>query len=137
MLTWLDRPDGKTVEIIVDGKVEGHEYDETILHLKGKIQEWGKINIVEFVKNYDGFQPEVLWDNIKFGMDHFKDIEKCAIVTNNTWLRLASELTDPLVRMEIKTFKPEQIEEARDWCAESSLTPPPQKSASSLETAGP
>lgn len=119
MLTRIDRPDGKTIELVVDGKVEGYEYDDTILHLKGKIQKRGKINILEYVKNFDGFDREVLWDNIKFGIDDFQDIERCAVVSDKDYPGAAPDMVDPMLKMEVKTFTPDQLLEAREWCAES------------------
>ena len=115
MLTFIDRPESKTVELIVNGKVLKDDYIKTAEHLQEKIGEWGRINILEHIQNYDGFEISAFWKNMKFAAEHLKDIAKCAVVADEAWIRGVTDAADPVVPIEVKAFPREQLPLAREW----------------------
>lgn len=117
MMTHIDHPESKTVELGIDGKIHEHEYLEIVHHIEKKIEEWGSVNLLENIHSFDGFELGAFWDNIKFGMKHFKDIQKFAVVTDKKWIRTVKEWANPITTLDIKTFHREDLIEARAWCA--------------------
>ncbi len=118
-MTHIDHPDSKTVELWIDGKIHEHDYLATIQHLEKKIEQWGSVNLLENIHSFDGFELGAFWDNVKFGMKHFKDVQKFAVVTDKMWIRKVSEWAEPLTHMQIKTFPREDLLKARAWCSTS------------------
>lgn len=115
MLTYIDRPETRTVELIVDGKVMKDDYLKTAEHLQEKISEWGRINILEDIKKYDGFEVSVFGKNMKFAAEHLQNIAKCAVVADEPWIHGLTDAADPVVPIEVKAFPRELLPLAREW----------------------
>lgn len=115
MLTYIDEPAHKTVELIINGKIHKDEYEDIADHLRRRISEWGKVNLVENIQNFDGAELGAIWQNTKFALHHMGDIGKCAVVTDKKWLRTMTDAVDPLISVSVKTFAREELDQAREW----------------------
>lgn len=117
MITCIDKPESRTVELVIEGGVTKDDYLETAEHLHDRIQDWGAVNLLEDIRSIDGVEAGAFWDNVKFGFRHFQDIDKVAVVTDKQWIRAATTITDPLIHLDVQTFPREEIETARAWVA--------------------
>ncbi|WP_231639666.1 STAS/SEC14 domain-containing protein [Mycobacterium sp. Marseille-P9652] len=66
-------------------------------------------------------EPDAVWADSKFGVAHYFDWDRCAIVSDLPWVRHAakfSELLGFLWPGKYRTFAAAQAEEARRWIAE-------------------
>ena len=78
--TYTEDDANKTVEIIVDGRVTRAEFDELSKKMEDFIDRHGEIKILEVVRNFDGFDPSMILEGIKFDIKHLKHISHCAVV---------------------------------------------------------
>ncbi len=62
-----------------------------------------------------------LWEDIKFDIKHFKDIELLAIVGESQWEKGMAKFCTPFTTAKIRYFDVKQQDEARAWI-ESGLT---------------
>ena len=56
-----------------------------------------------------------LWDDIKFDLKHFADIERLAIVGEKAWEKGMSVFCRPFTAASIRYFDRAAVEEARGW----------------------
>lgn len=105
------------IEITLDGKVTESDYDQVITKLETFIQQQPehKINILEIIKNYDGMDWSVMAKGIKFDMEHRKNYQKCAVVSDSGWIGPVSRLFGVILSCDIRTFGMNQVEAARSW----------------------
>ncbi len=122
MITKTDHPEHKTVELTISGHIKEEDYLPIINHLEARIRDWGYANILEVVENFDGVEMSAFWDNLKFAARHFKDIKKCAVVSDKKWIQKMVNWSDVLVSMDLKSFTHEDIELARTWVYDNSET---------------
>ena len=56
-----------------------------------------------------------LWEEVKFDVKHFNDIERVAIVGETTWEKWMAMFCKPFTTAKIRYFPVEQAAEARTW----------------------
>ena len=56
-----------------------------------------------------------LWEDIKFDLKHFADIERLAIVGEKRWEQGMAAFCRPFTSAKIRYFDHSRIEEAREW----------------------
>lgn len=54
-------------------------------------------------------------DYLKVSFEHFSKWERMAIVTDEAWVRKAYEILSPLVHGEIRSYKLNEFETAKQW----------------------
>jgi len=115
---YKEDPDSNIVELVIDGKVTKAEFDDIAAKMEAKIKKHGKIRLLKDIRHYGFIEFSALWDDIKFGFGHLKDIEKAAAVGDQKWLAFATKMTSPLLKCEVRHFDREHIEDARRWLRE-------------------
>lgn len=59
-------------------------------------------------------EPKALWMDIK-GAGYLDDIERAALVSDASWLTKLTEWTGNLAPLEVRTFHPEERDDAMAW----------------------
>jgi hypothetical protein len=70
--------------------------------------------------DFHGWDARGLWDEIKFDVKHFSEIERLAVVGDKTWEKCMAELCDPFVHAAVRFFPPEKADAAREWLGRAS-----------------
>ncbi|MEN8236878.1 MAG: STAS/SEC14 domain-containing protein [Pseudomonadota bacterium] len=115
---YKEDPEHKLVELVVDGKVTKEDFDHIATQMEAFIASHGKIKVLEDIRKFSGFELPVLWDGIKFDIQHLKDISHCAVVSDMGWVGPFSKAFGVFISCKIRTFPHDKIEEARQWLLE-------------------
>lgn len=118
MILYHEDAERKYIEIKVSGHVTKEDFAEAVEKIKPRMMHWRNIRILEIVENLEGIDGEALIQDLRFAMKNlglFKHFEKCAVVADEKWLRALSRAADPLLRAEVRAFRPDQLAEAREW----------------------
>ena len=67
--------------------------------------------------DFHGWNAGALWDDLKFDLKHFSDIERLAIVGDKAWEKGMSVFCRPFTTATIRYFDRSAIEDARQWVA--------------------
>jgi hypothetical protein len=67
------------------------------------------------MQHFDGWTLGAFWEEIKFDVKHFRDIDRVAFVGDKKWEASMSKFCRPFTTAEIRFFPPEKKEEARAW----------------------
>lgn len=118
MIALHEVPDTNVLELTIDGGVSGPEFDELIARLEAAITRHGKIRVLELVRSLGGIPPSKWWDDVKFGYQHMRDIERAAIVADPKWIEIFANLINPFFSAEVRYFKTADIDKARMWLSE-------------------
>ena len=106
---------GNILEVRASGKLTHEDYQEFVPATEKMIEEHGKIRIVFQMHDFHGWEMAALWDDIKFDVAHFRDIERLAIVGETKWEKGMSVFCKPFTTAKIRYFEPSQREDARQW----------------------
>ena len=83
------------------------------------IRENGKVRILFQMHDFHGWQAGALWEDIKFDMKHFADIERLALVGDKKWEKGMATFCRPFTTAKIRFFSPDEIETAKKWLQEN------------------
>lgn len=105
------------------GKVTHADYRDVLIPRAEAMLAKGPISMLYVVgDDVTGFELEAMWDDGRFGVTHWRDFSRIAIVTNQGWLRASVSLFTPLMPAEVRLFAISKLPQAKQWIA--SETPP-------------
>ncbi len=109
---------GKSLEVHVNGKLSKEDYDQFVPEVERLIQQQGKLRILFEMHDFHGWNAGALWQDIKFDLKHFNDIERLAMVGEKRWQAGMSKFCRPFTTAKIRYFEHDKLDEARAWLSE-------------------
>jgi hypothetical protein len=106
---------GKVLEVAVSGKLTHSDYEGFIPAFERLVKQHGKIRVLFEMTNFHGWEAAALWDDVKFDLKHFSDIERLAMVGDKQWEKGMSVFCRPFTTATIRYFDHAAIEDARNW----------------------
>ena len=109
---------GNVMEVDVTGKLTKDDYAQFVPATEKLIKEFGKVRILFVMHDFHGWSAGALWEDIKFDVKHFTDIERLAIVGESKWEHGMAVFCRPFTTAKMRYFDIAQLEEARKWINE-------------------
>jgi len=106
---------GNVLEVDLHGKLSRADYERFIPETEELIHKYGKIRVLVTMHDFEGWDANAIWEDIKWNARHFSQIERLAIVGQKTWHRLMTGFARPFTSTHVRYFTPEQLSEARAW----------------------
>jgi hypothetical protein len=113
------KEDGRMLEVAVRGKLTHADYEQFIPAFERLVKRHGKIRVLFEMSDFHGWEMAALWDDIKFDVKHFSDIERLAMVGDKRWEQGMAAFCRPFTTATIRYFDQSQIDEARSWLTEA------------------
>lgn len=110
-----ERQEGKVLEVQVSGKLADADYRQFVPEFERLVQQHGKLRVLFEMTDFHGWEPKALWDDIKFDLQHFKDIERLAMVGDRRWEQGMAAFCKPFTTARIHYFDRTELEAARTW----------------------
>ncbi len=107
--------EGRLLEVEVSGKLRQEDYRQFVPEFEGLIQKHGKLRVLFVMKDFHGWEPAALWEDIKFDARHFADLERIAMVGDKAWEKAMSLFCRPFTTAKVRYFDQSAITEARTW----------------------
>ncbi len=107
----------KFVVVSLSGKLSKHDYQEFVPEVEKVIKANGKIRVLVEMDDFHGWEIGALWEDIKFDMKHFGDIEKLAIVGESKWQEGMAKFCKPFTKAKIEYFGHVDEAKAKAWLA--------------------
>ncbi len=106
------------LKIVVKGKLTHKDYEKMIPVLENAIIgiEEPKIKVLVDAREFDGYNLQAAWDDLKFGLKHNKEFTKLAFVGDKKWEEYGVKISSWFMSGELKYF--EDIESAVGWLNE-------------------
>lgn len=111
--------DQNYLEIQMSGKLTKEDYHEFMPIIETMIEQKGPLHMLLELHDFHGWTVGALWEDLKFDVKHFKDIERLAMVGENKWQEGMATFCKPFTKAKIKYFEVAELEAAKTWIAES------------------
>lgn len=123
MVTEIQFPQPYILGLKVEGKIEQANFVQMMQKLIPKIEGHQHFNLYIEIPRYEGFDPELILEGIKFAFqqlgNYLEKVDKLALVTDKGWLRFFTSLEYTIVpSIRQKSFSIDEIIEAKRWIAE-------------------
>ncbi len=109
------KPD-QIIGLNIDGWIDGEDIERITKLIEQKLKQGEKLSIYAEVHNWSGMSLTALIQDLKFSLQHFKDFDKEAIVSDRFWLAGLAAVGNTLFSgIEVKHFTFEETDKALDW----------------------
>jgi len=106
---------GNLLHVHVTGKLNKEAYEELVPAVDQLVKDEGKLRILLELRDFHGWTAGALWEDLKFDLKHWKDIERLAIVGDSKWEEGMAVFCKPFTVAKIQFFLATQLDEARVW----------------------
>jgi hypothetical protein len=112
---------GQILEVHVSGKLTKEDYERFTPEAERAIARHGTIRVLFDMYDFHGWKAAALWEDMKFGLRHFKDIDRIAIIGEKAWEHGLAAFCKPFTAAEIRYFDRSDAETGRRWLREESV----------------
>lgn len=101
------------------GQVTNHDYKTVLIPAVEKRIKSGELVrlVYEIGDDFEGFSAMAALDDALLGLEHWREFEKIAVVTNRDWIVNTMRMFLPLFPAKAKLFGVDHLQDAFDWAA--------------------
>lgn len=115
MIVLLPGTSDNVIGVKVIGKLTAADFIENVPEIEAIIARHGRVRFLVDLTAFDGWDWHAAWDDFAFGIRHWGDIEKMAVITDSRWEDLAANIAGALMHAEVKSYRLPEIEHAWEW----------------------
>ena len=103
----------------VSGKLAKADYKQFVPEFERLVRQHGPLRVLFDMTGFHGWEAGALWEDIKFDMNHFADIQRLAMVGEKKWEHGIATFCMPFTKATIRYFDHADAAEARTWLGEA------------------
>jgi len=111
----IEKMDGNVLEAKVSGKLTHEDYEHFVPKCEEMLKQHGKVRVLFEMVDFQGWETAALWDEIKFDLKHFSDIDRIAMVGERKWEKGMTVFCRPFTKAKVRYFDCAEAGEARVW----------------------
>jgi SpoIIAA-like len=110
---------GELLTIHVTGKLIKDDYAEFVPAFERLVQQHGKLRVLFDMTDFHGWEVSAAWEDTKFAIRHFADIDRLAMVGDKEWQHGMAIFCKPFTKAQVRYFDRAKATEARKWLDEA------------------
>jgi hypothetical protein len=124
MIETIETGSAKVVGWKLHGTLHDEDYQRFLPQVESILTSQGKVRLFVQFEDFQGWDLHAAWDDVKFGMRHYSDFERIAMVGDREWEKWMAALSKPFTGAKVRYFDRSQIEEAWHWLHEEGPAEP-------------
>jgi hypothetical protein len=109
---------GRVLLVRVSGDLRASDYHPFVEEAEALIEKWGRLRLLVELHDIRAFSLGAMWEDLKFDLQHFGDLERLAVVGEEHWQIWMTEMAKLFVAGEVRFFSSSHMAEARKWLQE-------------------
>jgi hypothetical protein len=98
------------------GKITHGDYHDILIPEAETLLKQGPLKMLYVIgSDFSFYEMEALWDDGCFGLRHWHDFKKVAVVADVGWIRASIALFRPIFPCEAKLFSLSDLQAAKQW----------------------
>ena len=110
---------GTVLAVHVSGKLEKSDYEQFVPEFERLVRLHGKLRMLFDMTDFHGWEASAAWEDFKFGVEHFADIERLAMVGEKRWQHGMAIFCKPFTKAKVRYFNHAEAAEAQKWLGEN------------------
>lgn len=115
----IEENDGKVLVVHVSSKLAKADYEHFVPEFERLVGKHGKLRLLFDMTDFHGWELSAAWEDFKFGIEHFADIDKLAMVGDRQWQHGMALFCKPFTKAVVRYFEHADAAEARKWLNEA------------------
>ncbi|MTB53475.1 STAS/SEC14 domain-containing protein [Lewinella sp. W8] len=112
----IDLGEEHLLGIAVVDKMEVADYDRINVLIEEQVKKYGKARMLLEIVDVSGFSGQALLEDLKTGIKNYKNVERMAIIGDQSWLKTTVKLGDLLTPgLELSAFNTTERKRAISW----------------------
>lgn len=111
----IEDPAARLIEVHLTGKLEKADYEAFVPEIERVMSSCDAVRMLIILDDFHGWTIGALWEDLKFDIRHFRDIDRLAIVGESRWESGMAAFCRPFTTAEIEYFNIDRLAEAREW----------------------
>ncbi len=107
--------DGNVLTVNISGKLTKSDYEKFVSEFERLVGEFGKLSVLFEMTDFHGWDAGGLWEDTKFAIHHFDDIERIAMIGEKRWQQGMATFCKPFTKATIQYFDHSEAAEAGEW----------------------
>ena len=109
---------GTLLVIHVSGKLTKADYEQFVPAFEQLVRQHGKLRLLFDMTDFHGWNVSAAWEDLKFGIEHFADIERLAMIGEKRWQQGMAVFVKPFTGAQVRYFDHADAAQARKWLDE-------------------
>jgi hypothetical protein len=122
MIEMQQHNDGRILEVRISGKISKADYEQHLPYVENLIVKLGKLSVLVDLRDFHGWEMGALWEDMKFDVRHFRDIDRVAFVGETRWQKAMATSCKPFTMAKVRFFTHDQFAQAREWVSGQNIT---------------
>ncbi len=118
MIEKIERSSGKIIGFLLSGRLHDEDYNIFVPQLESVIEQEGKTRLLAHFHDFHGWDLHAAWDDMKFALKHYGDVELIALVGEREWQEWMAKICKPFTRARVRYFDSSEIEKTWEWLRE-------------------
>ena len=96
--------DGKVIIVHVSGKLVKGDYEQFVPEFERLVLQHGKLSVLFDMTGFHGWEAAAMWEDTKFAIKHFADIDRLAVVGEKRWQQGMATFCKPFTKATVRYF---------------------------------
>ena len=123
MIEAIQSDSPKVVAFKLRGKLHDEDYKHFVPAVDATVASEGKVRLFAQFEDFHGWDLRAAWDDFKFGLRHYSDFERIAMVGDRKWEAWMATFCKPFTKARVRYFDSSEADNAWKWVRESEATP--------------
>jgi hypothetical protein len=110
---------GRVLAVHVSGKLVKADYERFVPEFERLVRQRGKLRVLFDMTSFHGWEASAAWEDIKFGVKHFADVERLAMIGEKRWQRGMATFCKPFTKATVRYFDQADAADGRAWLREA------------------
>lgn len=109
----------KLLVVQVSGKLVKADYEHFMPEFERLVSQHGKLRLLFELTDFHGWELSAAWEDFKFGIEHFADRDRLAMVGEQQWQHGMAIFCKPFTKATVRYFEHADAAEAQKWLHEA------------------
>ena len=101
------------------GKLHDEDYKQFVPTMETILTAEGRVRLFVQFQDFHGWDLHAAWDDVKFGLKHYSDFERIAMVGDRRWEKWMASFCKPFTRAKVRYFEESEVDAAWRWLRET------------------
>ena len=118
MIETLNTGSPKIIGFKLHGKLHDRDYESFVPAVDAAVAAEGRVRLFAQFEDFHGWDLHAAWDDFKFGLKHYSDFERIAMVGERKWEAWITKVCKPFTKAKVRYFDQTEIDKAWSWLRE-------------------